>query len=68
MRTNRKNLTYEALTIAQQISDEIAANSIPFDETGILVTCVVLAVHYQPIWMILIKHADEALYQAKGAG
>lgn len=60
----------EALRISQHICDEIAANPIPFDGSGIHVTCSIgcaISTRLDDIDS-LIKHADEALYQAKGAG
>ncbi|MDR3501395.1 MAG: GGDEF domain-containing protein [Legionella sp.] len=61
---------HEALKIGQQICDEIAANPISFDGSIIRVTCSIGCAISTSLGDIdsLIKHADEALYQAKGAG
>lgn len=60
----------EALRISQQICDEIAATPISFDGSIIHLTCSIgcaISTSLDDIYS-LVKHADEALYQAKEAG
>ncbi len=60
----------EALRISRQICDVVAAIPLPFDGSSFHVTCSIgcaILTHLNDI-NSLIKHADEALYQAKGAG
>ncbi|WP_058535443.1 GGDEF domain-containing protein [Legionella saoudiensis] len=60
----------DALRIGQQICDEVAGAPISFNGGSIHVTCSIgcaISANLEDI-NLLIKHADEALYQAKGAG